>query len=138
MDMVIKRRTCGRERRPGAAAVEFAVCLPVLTLMVFGSIEASTMIFLKQTLNVAAYEASREAIRDGSGNVDATNRARTILEAREVQDFAIRFPNGESLDTQRGQEILVEVSAPSAANSPLLGEFISNRVLTSRVVMVKQ
>ncbi|WP_146578041.1 TadE/TadG family type IV pilus assembly protein [Neorhodopirellula pilleata] len=125
-------------RRRGAAAVEFAVCLPVLTLMVFGSIEASTMIFLKQTLNVAAYEAGREAIRSGSSNANATVRASGILQNREVQDFTIRFPNGESFDAQRGQDIIVEVSAPSGPNSPLLGEFISNRILTSTVVMVKQ
>lgn len=131
-------RRCKTKRRRGAAAVEFAVCLPVLTLMVFGSIEASTMMFLKQTLNVAAYEASREAVRDGRGNGSATTRARTILEAREVKEFTIRFPAGESFNAKRGDEIIVEVSAPSGPNSPLLGEFISDRVLISRVVMVKQ
>lgn len=132
------RKTRKRNRRRGAAAVEFAVCLPVLVLIVFGSIEASTMIFLKQTLNVAAYEATREAIRDGSSNADADTRARNILNARNVTGFDIRFVNGESFDAERGDEIVVEVTAPSAPNSPLLGQFISDRVVISRVVMVKQ
>lgn len=125
-------------RRRGVAAVEFAVCLPMLVLLVFGSIEASSIIFLKQTLNVSAYEATREAIRDGRSNSDARQRAENILDARNINDFTIDFPRGESSDAERGDEVIVTVTAPTAANSPLLGQFISNRVLTSRVVMVKQ
>lgn len=127
-----------RERRRGVAAVEFAVCLPMLVLLVFGSIEASSIIFLKQTLNVSAYEATREAIRDGRNNADARLRAENILNARNINGFAISFPRGESADADRGDEVVVTVTAPTAPNSPLLGQFISDRVLTSRVVMVKQ
>ncbi|WP_081613867.1 TadE/TadG family type IV pilus assembly protein [Rhodopirellula sallentina] len=136
----IRLRGGSRRRlsRRGAAAVEFAVCLPILMLLVFGSIEASCMIFLKQTLNVAAYEASRVAIRDGQSTADGTLSARRILEGRAVNGFDIRFPNGEALDTDRGDEVVVEVSAPSAPNSPLIGQFVANRVLTARVVMIKQ
>ncbi|WP_083904703.1 TadE/TadG family type IV pilus assembly protein [Rhodopirellula sp. SWK7] len=127
-----------RRNRRGAAAVEFAVCLPVLVLLVFGSIEASCMIFLKQTLSVAAYEATRVAIRDGRANADGERSARQILEGRSVNGFDIRFPNGEALDADRGAEVVVEISAPSAANSPLIGQFVADRVLTARVVMIKQ
>ncbi|MCM2373499.1 TadE family protein [Aporhodopirellula aestuarii] len=133
------QRIAGRRRsRRGAAAVEFAVCLPILVLLVFGSIEASCMIFLKQTLHVAAYEATRVAIRDGRSNADGEQSARQILEARSVNGFDIRFPNGEAFDADRGAEIVAEISAPSAPNSPLIGQFISDRVLTARVVMIKQ
>ncbi len=130
---------CGTvDRRRGVAAVEFAVCLPLLVLLIFGSIEASSMIFLKQTLNVAAYEATRDAIRDGQSNSDAALRAEQILQARNVIGFAVDFPNGEALAADRGDEIVIEVSAPSGANSPLVGQFISDRMLTARVVMIKQ
>lgn len=133
----IRRPIRGRSKRRGVAAVELAVCLPMIVLMVFGSIEASSLIFLKQTLNVSAYEATREAIRNGSGNAEARDRAENVLNARNINGFNISF-NGESFDADRGDEIVVTVTAPSAANSPLLGQFIANRVLTSRVVMVKQ
>ncbi len=127
-----------RTKRRGAAAVEFAVCLPVIILLVFGSIEASSFIFLKQSLNVAAYEGIREAIRVGSGNADGIDRAQNILNARNVNDFQVRFPDGDAGEADRGDEIVIEVSAPTETNSPLAGQFVTNRILTARVVMVKE
>ena len=127
-----------RSRRRGVAAVEFAVCLPVILLLVFGSIEASSFIFLRQSLNVAAYEGAREAIRVGATNSDATESVDNILTSRRVRDFRVSFPNGESGIAQRGEEIVIEVTAPTSPNSPLAGQFVANRNLTARVVMVKE
>lgn len=132
------RPTTHHRHRRAAAAVEFAVCLPVLVLLVFGSIEASSFIFLKQSLAVGAYEGVRTAIRDDGTSADARTRAENILSARGVNDFSITFPNGESLDIDRGDEVVIEVSAPTQTNSPLAGQFITNRTITSRVVMVKE
>ncbi len=134
------RRSPSRDakRRRGVAAAEFAVCLPVIVLLVFGSMEASSFIFLKQSLNVAAYEGIREAVRNGSTNADATDRADNILTSRDVQGFAINFPNGDVSVVPRGEEVVIEVTAPTDSNSPLAGQFITNRLLTARVVMVKE
>jgi hypothetical protein len=126
------------QRRRGVAAVEFAVCLPVIFLLVFGSIEASSFIFLKQSLHVAAYEGAREAIRIGSGNTQASDCVQNLLGSRNVVDFQVNFPNGESGDAARGDEVVIEVSAPTSTNSPLAGQFVTNRLLTARVVMVKE
>lgn len=125
-------------KRRGVAAVEFAVCLPVLVLLVFGAIEASNFIFLKQSLSVAAYEGIRETVRNGSNNADGINRAQNILNARTVNDFSINFPNGEASGANRGDQIVMEVSAPTATNSPLAGQWLTNRTLTARIVMVKE
>lgn len=132
-----KNRRRSRSRR-AVAAVEFAVCLPVIVLLVFGSIEASSFIFLKQSLNVAAYEGVRIATLGGSGNAEARTSATSILNSRDVNGFQIDFPNGESRDADRGDEIVVIVSAQTSPNSPLAGQFVSNRLLRARVVMVKE
>ncbi len=103
-----------------------------------GSIEASSFIFLKQSLGVAAYEGAREAIRSASVSADADARARAILTARQVQGFQITFPGNDPTTAQRGDEIIVQVTAPTAINSPLAGQFVADRLLTSRVTMVKE
>lgn len=118
--------------------MELAVCLPVLVILVFGSIEASSFVFLKQSLNAAAYEGIREAVRVDSSNAAAINRVSNILESRRVEGFSIQFPEGNVDDKERGEAFSIEVSAPTEPNSPLGGRFIPNRNLTARVVMVKE
>ena len=120
------------------AAVEMAVCMPMLVILVFGSIEASSFIFLKQSLSVAAYEATREAARDGATSASAIAQAENILNARNVQGASVAIVVDEVLNIPRGEEVIVEVSAPTEQNSPLLGRFLTNRTLTSRVVMLKE
>lgn len=126
------------KHRRGAAAVEFAVCLPVLILLIFGAVEACNFIFLKQSLNVAAYEGCREAIRTTSSTADAEHRALAILDARHVHNAQVRIVSGDPAATPRGERVIIEVSAPTSVNSPLAGQFNDNRDLTARVVMVKE
>ncbi len=128
----------GAVKRKGAATVELAVCLPVLALLVFGSIEAASFIFLKQSLQVAAYEGVREAIRSDTTDALAVGRARAILDSRVVRDASIRFPVGSVDSIARGQQVVIEVSAPTRTNSPLAGQWVANRTLTARVVMLKE
>ncbi|TWU41235.1 TadE-like protein [Novipirellula aureliae] len=132
-----KNRRLRRHRR-GAAAVEFAVCLPILVILVFGSIEACSFIFLKQSLSVAAYEGAREAALSNSTTSAASTRSQQILDSRGVTDYAISFPGGTPDAALRGQPVTVEVSAPTQTNSPLAGQFVPNRTLVSRVVMLKE
>lgn len=130
------RRVAGRRR--AAAAVEFAVCLPVLMLLVFGSIEAASFIFLKQSLHVAAYEGGRQAARNTSTTAGSVAATEAILQSRQIRDATIRFPQGNIAAIARGSQVVIEVTAPTNSNSPLAGQFVNNRTLTARVVMVKE
>ncbi|MFM7037649.1 MAG: TadE family protein, partial [Planctomycetaceae bacterium] len=58
--------------RLGAATVETAVCLPFLLVMVFSSVELSGAVFLKHSVNLAAYEGARTATRTGDNAANAT------------------------------------------------------------------
>lgn len=127
-----------RRPRKGLATLELAVCLPVLALLVFGSIEATSFIFLKQSLQVAAYEGIREAIRTGSSEAEAVSRARAILDSRVIRDATVQFPSGSPDALARGQRVVIEVSAPTGVNSPLAGQWVANRTLTARLVMLKE
>lgn len=126
------------ETRCGTAAVEFAVCLPVIVLLVFGSIEASAFIFLKQALTVASYEGIREAASVNGTTASATAKAQAILDSRQVNDFTIAFPSGTPESRVRGEQVACAVTAPTQTNSPLAGQFITNQVLTAQVVMLKE
>lgn len=127
-----------RSQRRGSAVLEFAVCLPVLALLVFGGIEAASCIFLKQSLNIAAHEAAREATRPNATTTEAHTAAQAVLGSREVHGATVRFPGGDVAAVGRGETVAVEVRTTCRANSPLAGHFLPNRQLVARVVMVKE
>ncbi len=76
-----------RRHRPGTAAVEFAVCLPLMLLLIFGLWEVGRM---TQVYNVM-WNAARESARDASIGQDnllsVANNTLAYLQAAEPDGF---------------------------------------------------
>ena len=124
--------------RGGAAVVEFAVCLPLLTMLILGSIEATSAVFLKQSLQTAAYEAARIAVRSTGTTADARTQAEAILSARQIRNFDITFAPANVRDANRGTRVTITITARRAANSPIMGRVIPDDTASVRVVMIKE
>ncbi len=124
--------------RRGVAATEFAVCLPVIVLLVLGMIECCTMIFLKQSLTVAAYEGVRTALEDKAVGTDVRRSSQQILTQRRVQAGAITVNPADIPSTPVGQYITVTVSAPADRNSVIPGSFFRGRTLSASATMMKE
>lgn len=137
-NFVLRAKRRRRADRSGAAVVEFAVCLPILMVMILGSIEATAAIFLKQSLVASAYEGIREAAKFRGTAASANQFANNVLNARQVRSFRVVFTPADPASVPRGERITVEVSAPISANSPFIGKVIQNRTLVARAVMIKE
>ncbi|MEM1063500.1 MAG: TadE family protein, partial [Planctomycetota bacterium] len=95
-----RRSACGR--RDGVAAVEFAVCLPVLLVLTFGMIEACTMMFLKQSLSIAAYEGAHTLVRPNATPAEAKKVVQAILTARRVEGATVSISPGNFTSLPEG------------------------------------
>ena len=124
--------------RNGAAITELAIILPVFVLILIGTIEVTSMIFLRQSLEIAAYEATRVALVPGSdeGNVQAA--ADGILSGRRVVDSVISVTPSDFETQPYGTPITVEITADCEKNSLFASWFYQGRELTSRVTMMKE
>ena len=88
-----------RTRRSGAAVVEMALCLPVLVLMTWGTIETSSSIFQRQTLTSAAHEGVLTGMRRGSTETEIRNRIDVILQSRQLDNSVVEItPSGAAFD----------------------------------------
>ncbi len=89
----------------GVAAVELAICLPILILLVFGSIEFGLLLYNQQVIT----NASREGVRAGiTGTGDA-----------DIIQIVKKYCNGELINLNGANELqtgAVTVSAPDAQN----------------------
>jgi|JI10StandDraft_1071094.scaffolds.fasta_scaffold01110_25 Flp pilus assembly protein TadG len=140
---IVRTRFARRLRRSpslrrGVACVEAAFCLPVILLVVLGSVEVTNKIFLKQSLSTAAYEACRSAIQASTTTAASRTAGEEILKARNVRSATIVFNPADVSNAPRGQMIRVTVSASGKANSILNNEFTVAGDVSSTVVMMKE
>jgi Flp pilus assembly protein TadG len=107
------KRSCNRSKRLGAAMVELAVCMPVIVLVVFASLEGANMLFVRQATVQAAYEATKLASRRDGTRVQAERLATEVLAARRINSPSITFVTGDPQATLSGSDVTVRVSVNS-------------------------
>lgn len=124
--------------RRGAAVAEFALILPVLFTILMGTLEACSMIYRMQTLEIAAYEGCRVALIPGvtRGQIDAA--INQILNDRRVSNTQITITPANFLTAPARTIVDVTVSAPAAGNSVIAPLFFANRTLTGSCTMMKE
>ena len=110
-----RSRGSARAKRRGLAAAETAVALPLLLLLVLGSMEMANVIFLKQALRIAAYEGARAAGRAGATNDLGLARIEEVLADRRVSNYQATISPTVTGFTPRGAMLTVTVTAPASA-----------------------
>ncbi len=125
-------------KRLGVAAVEFAVCLPVLIVIFLGSIECANMTYLKQTLTISSYEGVRKGIQYNATSKQVRQHCRDILNARNIKHASITISPKNVAKVKQGDEIQVTVSAPCNDNSAMPLTIFSGRTMTVSTTMVKE
>ena len=124
--------------------VETALLLPLLILLAFGSIELSNMVFMKQSLSIAAYEGARLATKPGATQAQAETRIREVLTARNVSSYSVQFTTsgGAAISvttlTPRGTQLSVTVQSSNggASYGPL--QMFTGRSVQCQTTMVRQ
>ncbi len=121
--------------------VELAVCMPVLFLIVFASIEACNMIAMKQVICESAYEGALIALKPDSTESDVLNRINTTLASRGVtpSDVLVQGEAGAAYATlARGDTVTVTIQAATNGNivGPQLFGFAQS--LSSSLTAIKQ
>jgi Flp pilus assembly protein TadG len=126
-----------RRSERGSTAVEFAIILPVLILLVFGIIEFSIAYNHQQGLHAAAREGARVASLPQSDQATITARVRSalqgVLSATDIQNATITVTpsaNQPCSSAAPGTDVVVTVSAPNQLDIPLFTN--STMTLTGR------
>lgn len=124
--------------RRGAATVELAVCLPILSLIALGSFEAASMIFLRQAVVQSAYECCKQAIKPNGSEALARVRANEVLGFRNIVDETIIFEPNDVENVPRGDAVRVTITCPGDSNSIIpFGPFQARQISVS-ATMVKE
>lgn len=95
------------------------------------------MMFVKQSLHIAAYEGIRHAITSGATDETAIARAEQILSERHVKDAELELIPSDVDQVNRGNDVVIRVSAPVQSNSLMRLNFFKNDLVVE-ATMVKE
>lgn len=109
--MARKKRKDNSERRKGAAIVEFAICLPVLVAVTLAFIDLTNLIYFRQTIKVASYDAARAAAEPTATSASVESAAQRLLEIRGIENYSISIPEGFAT-VERGDVMTLSVTVP--------------------------
>lgn len=129
-------RAEARARR-GTATVELAVCVPIIASLVFGALETANVVFLKQAIVVAAYEAAQRASAKGGVASNAEAAAEAIFTAHHVTGGSIEIAPRVTTQTNPGTEIVVTATAPLSGATYVYKFFAGDSSLSTTVTMVR-
>lgn len=141
-----RSRLAGRRARRGGAAVEAAICFPVIIILMMGTLEICAGIFLKESLTLCAYEGVRAGIHRRSSAEDVMERVLEMLEDRQITipESSDGSPQGIEIipsdfsDLKALDPITVRIIAPTAGNSLYIFDSLVNRNVSASVTMVRE
>ena len=128
--------------RGAFATSECAIVLPVIIVIMFTTIELCSVIFIKEALTVAAYEAGRVAIQRRITRAQAVAAGEQVLENRDIVTGVSPVQiNPDPTTASIMQPITVTASAPVSGNTiiPLIVYKVFGKPnITTTVVMRKE
>lgn len=122
-----------RQTRQGAAAVEFAILLPVLLLIVFGAVDVCTMIRTQQRLNTVAFESARIAATPDSTMGHIIQQCQLICKENRLVSVSLNTDPVDFTEAESGDWIEVTAAVPFDDNSLLGGWVMPNLILSESV-----
>lgn len=112
--------------------MEFAICLPVLVAVTLAFIDLTNLIYFRQTIKIACYDAARAAAESTANSQSVQDTADRLLSMRGVDNYQLTLPNNFDA-IQRGNIVKVGLTVPlsemtSFAGMGLWDDSLSNGV----------
>jgi hypothetical protein len=107
-------------------------------VILFGSIEASNLIHVRESLCVASYEAARQVVGTEGTSAAAATRAREIMQSRGLGDVTVTFSPADLSGVVAGDLITVTVSVPTSSQSMLPRRIYGQSTLSASSSFVKE
>ena len=129
-----ERRKAGLRR--AAAAVEFALCVPILLTVIFAVIEFSRMLQLQHTVRQAAFEGARTGMTLDATTTTTRDRVTKILGMVGVSNPTVTISPNPLTYASTG--VSVTVSVPTAGNSWFIRFLPSGSAITATVSLDRE
>jgi hypothetical protein len=94
------------------------------------------MIYLRQSLKIAAYECARLAIVPGVTEEDVQAQCDAILPGRKIENYTMTCNPPDPTTVKLGQHLTIEVQAPATEAAIIGSWFYQGKVLSESVTIM--
>ncbi len=124
------------KKRNGAAIVEFALFLPLFFMITMATIETCRVLYLRQSLTIAAYECARLGVIPGM-NLEAMQfQCDAIVDGRNLRNVTLTVDPPDLSSLNYGDPLTVTVETKADDNAILGTWFYRGRTLRETVVIL--
>lgn len=133
-----------QRRRAGAAVVELALVVPLVIAIIFGTLEASRAIHVKQVLSDVCRASGRLAVQPKVSIAEVTSCAQKIMTYNSLPAGTVTVAvNGTTVSdlssAKEGDDIRVTVTVPASSVGYIMPVILpADMLLKSNIVMRRQ
>jgi Flp pilus assembly protein TadG len=122
--------------RTGALTVEMAMCVPLLFLLLFSSIELARANMMLHATESAAYEGARVGIVPGATEAKIQTAVQFVLGSVGIKDFNVTV--NPAVITNETETVEVTVVVPYDTNSSFTGFFVRGANFTGKTLLSRE
>ncbi len=124
--------------RHGAALVEFVCCLPMFFAITMGTIEVCRMIYIRQSLKIAAYECARLAIVPDVTLANVQDQCDAILQSRKVKNYTLSASHANLSTLHSGDVLTISIRTLARDNAIVGTWFFRDKELNESVSIMAE
>ncbi len=137
----IRHRSRKRRQRRGTAAIEFAFIVPVLIVLTLGTIDLCSMMFLKESVTLAACEGARRGIGRDRTDADVVARVTEFLDERNINydsGSVVNISSPGFTGAATLENVTITVQVPCGGNLLIPSNWFDDMTLSASVTMRKE
>ncbi len=122
--------------RRGTTAIEIAIVLPILVMLLFGAIDFSRANTIRNTAENAAYEAARRAIVPGATSAEVQSSANAILSILSINNASVTVT--PAVITNATRRVKVTVSVPLGSNLYASSQLLAGTTISKSCELTRE
>ncbi len=124
--------------RKGVAATECALVVPIIFLLMFGTLEICSAFYLRQTAKTIAFEGARLGVRGRTTRQAILDECNALIAARGIAGGRALVAPADFTNIEELDPVTVTINAPYNGNTWFLGSLFRSKTAQVSVTMARE